>query len=290
MSKRKPTADKKLLDLHDMQQEELRLLNVFAAFCEEHDLTFYLDAGTLIGAVRHQGFIPWDDDIDLTMPRPDYERMIALAGEMNREDCHLQGYWGLPLDVAPYARYVTERVAIYNEDVRDYDTNLWIDIFPIDGNPDDEEESLAQYLAVNKYRRLMGAGFMRWHVIDNKLVALGTHILGPILRSKAFRMPLIRRYHALQTKVPFGSTQTVGSFANVSKGNEHRMPLGYLKGTTVTFEGGTYPAMSCYDEHLTRMYGDYMTPPPEDKRIPAHSIRAWWVDGFEPEDGDRRVS
>ena len=275
----------KMLDLHDMQQEEVRLLDVFAQFCREHDLTFYLDAGTLIGAVRHQGFIPWDDDVDLSMPRPDYERMIELQDELRREDAHLQGYWGYPLDQAPFARYVTDRVRIENVDVRDYDTNLWIDIFPIDGNPDDEEESLKQYLRANVYRRLMGAGFMRWHVIKNKVVAAGTHVLGPFLRSKVFLTPLVRRYHALQTKVPFGSTKTVGSFCNVSKGNEHRMPLeGYLKGVPVMFEGNEYPAMSCYDEHLTLMYGDYMTPPPEDKRVPSHSTRAWWVEGFGPKE------
>lgn len=70
------------LSIEELHQKELELLEAFDAFCSEHGLRYSLTAGTLLGAIRHKGFIPWDDDIDVCMPRPDYDRLATLAGEL----------------------------------------------------------------------------------------------------------------------------------------------------------------------------------------------------------------
>ena len=71
------------LDLAGIKQRELRMLNIFADFCEKNQLRYYLCGGTVLGAVRHQGFIPWDDDIDVMMPRPDFERLVSCKMNLN---------------------------------------------------------------------------------------------------------------------------------------------------------------------------------------------------------------
>ena len=105
-------AERRYLSQEEMQKEELRLLDLFDRLCREHGLRYSLEYGTVIGAVRHKGFIPWDDDIDLSMPRPDYDKLVSLASEFDCEDACLEGYFGMPLDCAALMRFVSKRVGV----------------------------------------------------------------------------------------------------------------------------------------------------------------------------------
>lgn len=127
------------LNKKEIQNIELNILLEFSKFCNENKLRYYLVGGTLLGAIRHKGFIPWDDDIDVCMPRPDYELFISNFHSDNsclKLCCNKFGNLK-----APFAKLKDTRTIVVNDILvndNDIDTNLWIDIFPVDGLPDSE--------------------------------------------------------------------------------------------------------------------------------------------------------
>lgn len=271
---------RRFLSNEELQQEELRLLRHFDAFCKLHSLRYSLEYGTLIGAVRHHGFIPWDDDLDVSMPRPDYEKLISLCDEISYDDIQLNGYFGMPLELSSILRVESLRVGIDQKNTRDHDNNhLWIDIIPLDALPDDRDEAIKLCERANFPRQMQTAGFWRWESFPSLPVAVGCTMLRPILAARSFRLFWARRLQAIRTSIPYGSTNTIGSLSCVSHGEEIMPRDEYENMTEMEFEGELYPVMGCWDLRLKNWYGDYMTPPAEADRTPAHSFDAWWIEG-----------
>ena len=141
--------------LKRLQDLELEMMLKIDEICKRHDLTYYLMGGTLIGAVRHQGFIPWDDDIDLGMPRPDYEKFLQVAPkELGEEFGILTPYdtEGYPFT---FAKVINKKMKILyknNEKLKKW--NIWVDIFPLDSMPKNTLSfNIRKYLLL--YRRCM---------------------------------------------------------------------------------------------------------------------------------------
>ena len=129
------------LDLKQIQQRELEIFKVFTGICEKYGIRYYLAGGTLLGAVRHQGFIPWDDDIDINMPREDYDRLLEHADEIGASGDYKLAAYELGNLNYPFAKIYDLHTSIkklYDDD--ETEKNLWIDIFPMDGLPDDMNE------------------------------------------------------------------------------------------------------------------------------------------------------
>ena len=253
------------LDSQEIKQVILDILSVFAEYCDEHGLRYYLCGGTLLGAVRHKGFIPWDDDVDLLMPRPDYDRLHELVKSEPICD-HYQlisitagnSFW-------PFAKLIDTRTHTDNT----YNTNdqwLWIDIFPMDGLPADEKES-AKVLSIaapmKKWFTRSNAKFGEGRTVFKKITKIPMILFLKIINPKTFGRKLDR----IARRYSFDDSEFVGGIA-WSLGPKERMKKEeYISAVDMEFCGRLFHVPECWDYYLHSIYGDYMQLPPEDQRV-----------------------
>lgn len=258
------------LSTRDIQLSCLEVLKAFDALCRKQQLTYFLSGGTLLGAIRHRGFIPWDDDVDVMMPRRDYQRLMELAAQ--RSGGRLDGRWGFySLDTRsdygrPWARMTDESTrrtgaALFSSDT----SGTYIDIFPIDGMP---EGKLATKLFFRRIRLhdMLWRTAMRQSVGEKERMQAIKKLAAALLRPIGPN-PFARRMN----RIAMGQSYE-GRFRGVSMithyGMRERMPAEVFDhAVEVDFEGLRLPAPCGYDAYLTRLYGDYMQLPPEHRRV-----------------------
>lgn len=260
-----------LLTLKETQQVYLELLEEFDKVCMEHGLRYDLCGGSMLGAVRHGGYIPWDNDIDLSMPRPDYERLLALKQA---------GIIGLPAhrdliserdETFPrhFARYIRHDVKRVSEMAEDWDCPyIGIDIFPLDGIPTNEKTFAHQVKKLRRLRRmLLTAVEKKGTSRRGKAAAMVKNLYRPILRA----IGCFRLAHMLDKecqRVDYETAEFVGIISGMYGLKERWRKADMLPQKLFDFEGLRVPGFTNYDIYLTNLYGDYMKLPPEDKRIP----------------------
>ena len=270
----------KLLSKKETQQLLLDMLDQFTAYCEKHGLRYYLVGGTLLGAVRHQGFIPWDDDIDVGMPRPDYERFLKLVEkEPVSKDLKPVSDRNRKLYNA-YCELLNTRTRLEKETsqyIREEGRilNLFIDIFPQDGWPEDdrEAEKLAgqmkrlRYLALNGRARL-GKGTSPLRMLAKMPVILLMKVVG------SWR--IVDKIDRIARKYDYDTSRYVGAITYGIYGSGERcLRTDVLPLTKVTFEGKQYYAPRRWDVYLGQIYGDFWKLPPKEKQID-HRMKVWY--------------
>ena len=248
------------------------LLDV-SRFCDENNLTYFLAYGSLIGAVRHKGFIPWDDDIDLLMPRPDYDRFMELY--------RTKGHYSLqsPMDKGAVHEWIkiSDDRTLKIEAV-DYSVckplGVNIDIFPIDGQPDNMET----------FRRETDERMRLHHRIEIITRPLKGFPLKGKIATLVYRLIGVRhylkKYNQSATKYPYETASYVG-YTNPYpwKLYSDRHPKSLFEGRVkVPFEGYEFWAPAGYDTFLRNIYGDYMQLPPVEKQVTHHDHTLYWKD------------
>lgn len=266
---------KELLDEKSIKSVLSEMLLYFKNYCEENGLRFYLCGGTLLGAIRHHGFIPWDDDIDLAMPRPDYEALLkTIQNHPLDRRYKIVAYENNDLKY-PFMKLLDLSTTIESEYIKDDGTSsLWIDILPVDGMPSDKKElKLIQDKLFLLRKKLMLSMAKVGHG-RSKIKSILKYFLVPYFRMRGAKN-YCDQIMKIASKYPYSSSEYVGILTWGLYGEGERMrKTEFEKRCTVVFENSEYAAMSCWDTYLKGLYGDYMKLPPEDKRI-HHDMVVW---------------
>jgi lipopolysaccharide cholinephosphotransferase len=271
----KPTARLDLTpeQIRAVQLKSLEIFDYLRAFCDEHGLLIYFCGGCCIGALRHGGFIPWDDDVDVFMPRPDYERLAELWPQY--ADTERYSYIRTTEDMvtgdlmAKICDNTTTCVTTYQQD-KDMPQGLTLDILPLDGYP---TSGWARRIQV--FWALIFSLFNAQSVPVNHggILAGGSRILLGIFRSKHIRYRIWRHAEKRMSVTPFGSTDFITELASGPGYMKNRYPYSaFAEATSHEFEGREAPLPAGYDAYLRIAFGDYMQLPSEDQRKPHHDI------------------
>lgn len=259
------------IDTRKIQESSLDILKALAKVCDENGLTYYLTGGTLLGAVRHKGFIPWDDDIDIAMPRDDYEKLIEIADEKLPPRFKLAHYTELFIGKKPLMHHVQ----ILDQDVTltrkwaksESQVHTWIDIFALDGMPKGKTGKLLHYYHFKFWYVLMQISWFEYIVnLSKPNRPLLEKIVIKFISATHFgsswdTVKLIRRLEKISMKYPFENSDTIVSLYGSFQKKEMIPRRWFEQRILMTFEDAEFYAPSEYDEELTHYYGDYMTPP-----------------------------
>ena len=243
-------------DVDLLHQRILRILMAVDGCCREHGLRYYIWAGTMIGAVRHKGFIPWDDDIDIAMPRPDYELLIAHSRE-----CLPQPYEFVCAEndedyPLPFGKVQDASTTLIERTHLHYLGGIYIDVFPIDGVP--SKGAWLHYARYEYWKRVL-------YLIhrDPYKHGHGPSSWVPLLCRKVYTMKGVqRKIRRLLMKHDYELSALVADYDDGRHGAMAKTVLGTP--TPYDFEQETVLGVEQYDTYLSHKYGDYMTIPDGD--------------------------
>ncbi|WP_352398701.1 LicD family protein [[Clostridium] aminophilum] len=273
-------------DLTAVHAANLKMLKEIDRICRKYRIRYFLDAGTLLGAIRHKGFIPWDDDVDIAMPRRDYERFLRIAKEELPAGIDLLRPEDFRGGTAFYdftARIIYQNSRRYpdNEETRFYEgklNHLWIDIFTMDRIPDNP---VLDRLSRLSQKIVYGLAMGHRRELDYSKYSAADRIRVKILAGIGKRIPM---------KMIFGLQRRAASFWNFRKNTRHLYFTNYApdwmyctaesswfrESVDVPFEDTVLSAAAGYEPMLRQLYGDYRKLPPEEKRVPEHSDFTFW--------------
>lgn len=250
-------------ELREVQMIEVEMLQEIDRICKKCNIQYCISAGTQLGAVRHKGFIPWDDDADIAFLRPEYEKFReACKTELDKSRFYFQDYrntrgyrWGY----GKLRRKGTEFVRL-NQEHMPYEQGIFVDIMPYDNVPDNYVLRKLHNFTCFVYRKCFWAPL-------GKLQASGMERLAYVLLDKIPDRKLYKSYGKFIKKCNKKETKRIRIFAFPVPGNKH----GYLRRcftelVPTEFEGVNFMGMKDYDTYLRYKYGDYMKLPPKDKR------------------------
>ena len=273
------TKVKEIDNIKEIQTIELNILTKSVDLFNTNNISYILAGGTMLGAVRHNGFIPWDDDIDIFVPREDYDRIKDIFTEEKTANLGLSIKTpGMENHPFPFIKIYDIRTVVIDEIISEqYPLHIWIDVFPLDHFPDSD--------------------------ILHRLYLFTIRIFRTALKSKTARIGLSKGNPIIQTLFDaiyelLGGYRNLCSFMDsyarwVNKQNSHSNHYGngtwpegrqdYFKKEWIfpfinhKFENREFHIPLNYDKYLTQFYGDYLTPPPEEKRT-RHSFKAYYVE------------
>lgn len=263
------------IEIEEFKKILVEVMDDIHDFCEKHGLIYYLSGGTLLGAIRHNGIIPWDDDIDIHMPRPDYDKFIELYPKEGK-NVLLENRLNADYKY-PYAKLYKKGTLIVEKGANvGVDIGIFVDIFPLDalGNSEKEAKRLMRkiYPYVNLNLSLLVAqwrdnvsfvkNFAIWN-LHNIALMMGGH------------KKLLKKTDKIIRTYDYDTSAYVGEFIDEVQykriTDKKLLDVRYLH----DFEGRQYYIPAGYDKILTDFYGDYMTPPPPEKQVLTHGLEAY---------------
>jgi lipopolysaccharide cholinephosphotransferase len=262
-------------NLRKCQLLQLDIAKEVKRLCDENDIKYFLNAGTLLGAIRHDGFIPWDDDMDIGMLRADYEKFLNVAKEKLNKKYFLQTWdtdekFALPfakirLNGTKYIEHNSKNVDIHN--------GIYIDIFPYDNVSDDikgyKKQKLISKIFIHLLLNKSGYEYVNEDSTIKKLVCIFLKMISRFLSYDCLHKGL----NNCMGKYNSRETNSVVTFGGASSFEKETLLKSWLENTVEhKFEDTDFSVPEKWQEYLTHFYGDYMTPPPIEQRYIGHSI------------------
>lgn len=269
---------KRQLSIEETQKISLEILDVIADLCEELGLRYFLFYGTLIGAVRHQGYIPWDDDLDIMMPRKDHDILMEYLEKNIHKYEHLEIFNHEINAKYPYmiTRISDKRYRIIMDNEKEYGMGIFIDIYPFDGLGNTKEEALSYGMKGDRLSSLCYQATRKRYAVETttskfrKLIKLPVFLFAKMCGKDFFQNKLQK----LARVKPYDDYKYVGCVVWLSGGMRdiflRKWFDDYVK---LPFGEKEYRVPIEYDAFLKQVYGDYMTLPPEEERIGHHYYR-----------------
>lgn len=265
--------------MKEYQRIELELLKVFLDVCEKLNLKYFLVCGSALGAVKYKGFIPWDDDIDIGMLRPDYEEFIRKAPELLPQHIFLQNYISDPFYPSINSKLRDSNTTWIEKGVKHLDIHhgIGIDIFPIDGYPKTKKDISKFERKHMHYERIRALSYYvdRTKPTLKSLLAVRTqmvYVLNKLFGLYSDSTDNIKQYSIFLAKNHVNESYLWCNFGNWQGKLEYAPIHQYGEGVWATFEGIKVRIPEKYDEYLTQKYGDWRAELPDDKKKSGHYI------------------
>ena len=269
-------SEKQEMTIEEIRQKQLAITDYIDFVCEKAGLRYSLSYGTLLGAIRHKGFIPWDDDLDVMMVREDYEKFIEAVKKDNDPKFRLiyqENAWFPWVKICAADTYIVER-----EDYHIKNYGIWVDVFPYDEVPDPNTKEAERFH--KKYNTLLRMAKIRALGYENvKTRGFVSSVLFVITHTLLLPLPynflgkkvdkLAHKYNGKNTGyIAYSGSETV---------KQKSIPCPVFEGTVrLPFEDREYVCLKNYDAYLSSIYGDYMTPPPAANQTTDHSYKAFF--------------
>ena len=260
-----------------VQEHEIFILREILKIIDKYKLRYYMLGGTLLGAVRHHGFIPWDDDIDIGIPRPDYEKFVEVIGDELKDPFAIHSLQsGLCEFSYYYVRIVDTRVKVLRKKAeKDVVLPIWVDVFPLDGVPEDERERkhwLKKARQLHKEFRISQFYYYYyttnvWKEKNGSIKSLFRRFIGKTGLYRLLNTERVWKKLDRQLKMyDYDKARRIINFCGFWGDKEMFPKSVYGEGRLYPFEDLMLIGPVDYDYVLKQMYGDYMTPPEESKR------------------------
>lgn len=263
--------------MKQINQDELKIIEVdilkyIRSVCKENDIQYYLAYGTLIGAVRHKGFIPWDDDIDIMVPIEQYDKLLRIINDDGGKYKVLD--WKINSNYFyPFAKVVDGRTRLIELEEKAIDgLGVYVDIFPLIALP----QNVIQYnLFMLKMKRLI----REWRYSTMLQPEEKKGVLKKMVRDIRYLYAnrkgteyWLNEIRNEEKKRPTQNAKVIGDYYSARSKNF------LAENFELEFEGEMFSAPSKYDDILTGGYGNYMELPPKEQRVTHHHFKAWYAE------------